>query len=143
MRKPFLTWALRVGAVVMTSGAHANEFTIVPDTTAPTISGWTWSIDIDGAPAVGNPPLYIARGNSYSFNVMTTSLHPFWIKTVQGAGSLNGYSGGGLSANGVTSPTTVTFDVPDNAPDTLYYNCGNHSSMTGPIHVVVFRNGFD
>jgi hypothetical protein len=121
---------------------RASDFEVIYDTSGG-LGNYTWSIGIEGAPAVSNPPLYIARGGVYTFAITTTGVHPFWIKTVQGAGSLNAYSGGGLSANGVTTTTTVTFDVPDNAPDRLYYNCGNHSSMTGPIHVVVFRNGFD
>ena len=121
---------------------HANEFAIDKDTTGG-IGHYTWDIAIDGAAAVANPPLYVARGSSYTFNITTTALHPFWIKTVQGAGSLNGYTGGGLSANPTSTSAIVTFDVPDSAPDLLYYDCGNHPEMTGPIYVVVFRSGFD
>jgi hypothetical protein len=43
----------------------------------------------------------------------------------------------------VTNGTPFTFDVPDDAPDSLFYDCSVHSSMAGNIKVVVFRNGFD
>ena len=122
--------------------ALASDFTIAPNTSGG-FGHYFWSIGIEGAAAVANPPLYLARGNSYTFGIATTSIHPFWLKTVQGIGSINAYAGSGLSANGVTTSTTVTFDVPGDAPDTLYYDCGNHAEMTGPIHVVVFRDGFD
>ena len=126
----------------LTAPLHANEFTIAPNTSGG-FGNYKWNVAIDGAAAVGNPPLYLARGSSYTFNITATAVHPFWIKTVQGTGSLNGYTGGGLSSNPETTTAMVTFDVPDSAPDTLYYDCGNHPEMTGPIHVVVFRDGFD
>ena len=120
----------------------ASDFTVAPDTSAG-LGHYKWSIGIEGALPVGNPPLYLARGTSYTFGVATTSIHPFWIKTIQGAGNLNGYVGGGLSANGVTTSTTITFDVPQDAPELLFYDCGNHTEMTGPINLVIFRTGFD
>ena len=121
--------------------AFASDFTVVPDM-AGGFGHYTWDMGIEGAAAIGNPPLYLSRNRSYTFGVTTSGIHPFWIKTVQGPGSTNGYVGG-LSANGVTTSTTITFDVPDSAPETLFYNCGAHAEMTGPIHIVVFRAGFD
>lgn len=121
--------------------AFASDFTVVPD-----ISGgfgkYSWSISIEGAAAVANPPLYLARNRSYTFGVATNAIHPFWIKSIQGPGSTNGFNDG-MSANGVTTSTTITFDVPDNAPESLFYDCAAHAEMTGPIHIVVFRAGFD
>lgn len=121
--------------------AAAADFTVSPNTLGG-LGHYVWNISIEGDAIVGNPPLYVARGGSYTFDVSTSVTHPFWIKSVQGAGTLNGYNTG-VSANGVTTTTTVTFDVPADAPDTLFYDCSNHAEMTGPIHVVVFRNGFD
>lgn len=121
---------------------HANEFTIAPNVSGG-FGNYAWNVTIDGGPVSPNPPLYLARGRPYTFAITATAVHPFWIKTVQSTGSLNGYAGGGLSANPTSTSAMVTFDVPDSAPDALYYNCGNHPEMTGPIHVVVFRNGFD
>ena len=131
-----------LGLPCLAASLHANEFAIAPDISGG-FGNYQWSIAIDGATAAGNPPLYVARGSTYPFAITTSAIHPFWIKTVQGAGTLNGYAGGGLSANPTSGSATVTFDVPDSTPDTLFYDCGNHAEMTGPIHVVVFRDGFD
>ena len=79
-----------------------------------------------------NPTLNLVRGQTYMFSISSTN-HPFWIKSVQGNGNQNGY-GSGLSTNGVQSGT-ITFAVPLNAPDTLYYNCEYHAVMTGAIQI--------
>ena len=125
-------------------GSRANDFTV-----APNISGgfghYRWDVATDGGATLGNPPLTIYTGRTYTFDVATTAAHPFWIKTAPGTGAANAYNSG-LSANGVTTSTTVTFDVPADAPATLHYNCGNHAEMTGTITVIldlVFRDAFE
>lgn len=85
--------------------------------------------DINGQ---SNPGLTLQRGRTYTFAV-NASGHPFWIKTVQGAGNLNGYSG---AANNGVQIGTVTLTLPADAPGTLYYNCQIHPAMTGVITVV-------
>jgi len=122
--------------------AGASDFAISPNISGG-IGHYTWSIGIEGAAAVGNPPLYVARGHSYTFAVTTTLTHPFWIDDAPGYGGVAPYSGTGLSANGAESNTTLTFDVPDDAPEVLYYACANHSEMHGTINLVVFRSGFE
>jgi len=124
------------------SPAGASDFAISPNTSGG-FGNYKWSIGIDGAAAVGDPTLYIARSRSYTFAVTTTSIHPFWIDDAPGYGGFAPYSGTGLSANGADANTTLTFDVPDNAPEVLYYACGNHLEMHGTINVVVFRSGFE
>src|SRR5512142_1122262 len=113
--------------------ASALDFSIAPD-----ISGgpgnYKWSVSILGAFPVSNPPLYVRRGSAYTFSVSADAIHSFWIKTVDSIGSANAYASG-LSANGVTMFTTITFNVPADAPDSLYYNCGTHAAMHGPINV--------
>ena len=84
------------------------------------------------APPTDNPDLTLTRGSKYEFQISAGG-HPFWIKTVQGSGSSNGYSG--FKDQG-TETGTVFFTVPLNAPDTLYYNCEYHSAMTGTISIV-------
>jgi hypothetical protein len=79
-----------------------------------------------------NPGLTLQRGKTYTFDV-NASGHPFWIKTVQGNGSSNGYSG---TANNGTQVGTVTLTLPSNAPGTLFYNCQIHAAMTGIITVI-------
>ena len=82
---------------------------------------------------VENPDLTLERGKTYTFTV-DASGHPFLIKSVQGNGQDNNYDTG-VTNNG-TQDGVVTFEVPTDAPDTLYYNCQFHSSMTGVFTIV-------
>lgn len=79
-----------------------------------------------------NPGLTLQRGKTYSFTVNAPG-HPFLIKTVQTTGSANGYNNG-VTNNGASSGV-ISFTVPSNAPNTLYYICEFHSSMTGIITI--------
>ena len=61
----------------------------------------------------------------------------------KGTSITNGVAG---ITNGVGAATTVTFVVPNNAPATLYYDCGNHFEMHGTINVIVdavFKDNFE
>lgn len=109
--------------VVTDSGACANQ------TLTVTNSGASAYI-INGAT---NPSLTLCKGFTYTFNI-SASGHPFWIKSVQGAGTSNGFAGGGLSANGKDTGSIV-FTVPAGAPATLFYNCEFHGGMTGTITI--------
>ena len=118
--------------------------TITPPTlTAPSVTygvsfvnagAYTFSGSRDGDnPNIG--PL--RRGGTYTFNINAAG-HPFYFTTDNGTN----FSAGtyfGEYTNGVTGSRTdngtVTFTVPNNAPDTLYYQCGNHSVMRGAITV--------
>jgi len=80
-----------------------------------------------------NPTLTLARGVTYVFSVNAPG-HPFWIKTVRSTGTGNAYNTG-VTGNGVASGT-LTFAVPANAPNTLFYNCQFHSAMTGTLNIV-------
>ena len=82
--------------------------------------------------ATSNPTLYIQRGKNYRFSV-NASGHPFYIKTVSSTGTGNAYEDG-VTNNGA-AVGIITFKVPYNAPDILYYNCQYHSSMNGEIRV--------
>ena len=81
----------------------------------------------------------LRRGNTYNFALDgTTAGHPFYIAT-----SLANFSAGtyadeythGVTNSRATENTSLTFTVPDSAPDTLYYQCGNHQNMQGTITV--------
>ena len=80
-----------------------------------------------------NPTLLLVRGSSYTFSVDSPG-HPLWIKTQPGIGTANPYNEG-VSNNG-TQLGTITFTVPQNAPDELFYNCQFHASMTGSIRIL-------
>ena len=81
-----------------------------------------------------NPAITLTRGRTYVFSLQgSVTGHPFRIQTV--TGSTSGALYPGITNNGMQSGN-VTFSVPLDAPDTLYYQCGAHFSMAGPINIV-------
>ena len=86
-----------------------------------------------------NPIIKLYRGNTYKFNVNAKG-HPFWIMTepykdkVSADGSTSTIYSTGVTNNG-SDYGTVTFTVPTGAPDTLYYQCGNHDAMYGILQI--------
>ncbi len=88
--------------------------------------------DGNGLSGRSNPDITLVRGMTYTFTV-TAPGHPFYIKSVQGTGTANSYDDG-VTNNGTVNGT-VTFTVPSNAPDTLFYNCQFHGVMTGTITI--------
>ena len=81
-----------------------------------------------------NPTLTLARGNTYVFNITLTGVYPFWIKTALSLGTGDAYNSGVLR-NG-SSFGLVTFTVPQDAPDTLYYVSENQTNLRGTINVI-------
>jgi hypothetical protein len=83
--------------------------------------------------AAEDPTLYLARGQTYEFAV-NASGHPFRIQTTSGA-----YDAGTQYETGVTNPGaavgTIKFQIPFDAPNTLYYVCQNHSAMNGTLTI--------
>jgi hypothetical protein len=153
-----VSWSVSSGPVTTThasinsgSSTQVQRLTVnVPTTVVvPTLNlptGVTYTITNSGAGAYAfanaangsNPnigPLY--RGATYTFNV-TASGHPFYLTTDNGTNFVAGTFYGEYTA-GVTNSRTQTgslsFTVPANAPDTLYYQCGNHSAMRGAITI--------
>ncbi|MGB5216179.1 MAG: hypothetical protein WBN88_21375 [Anderseniella sp.] len=80
-----------------------------------------------------NPDLTLKRGMTYEFDMNTPS-HPFYIKTAQATGTGNTYTDG-IGRNGSVDGK-ITFTVPMDAPDTLYYICEFHASMTGTFTII-------
>ena len=80
-----------------------------------------------------NPSLYLTRGDTYTFNIIAPG-HPVWIQHDTPYNSSSIYSFG-ITNNGISNGT-LTFAVPTDAPDTLYYVCQFHSSMQGTISIV-------
>jgi Cu/Zn superoxide dismutase len=87
----------------------------------------------EGLSDASNPDFTFKRGSTYTFNV-SVSGHPFLIKSVEGASTANQYDSG-VSNNGAVTGT-ITFTVPSDAPNTLYYNCEFHGSMTGTLTII-------
>ena len=80
-----------------------------------------------------NPDLTLKRGVTYEFDMNTPS-HPFYIKTAQSTGTGDLYDDG-VGSNGSVD-SKIPFTVPMDAPDTLYYICEFHSSMTGTFTII-------
>ncbi|WKK64548.1 CHRD domain-containing protein [Lutimonas zeaxanthinifaciens] len=80
-----------------------------------------------------NPDFTFKRGQTYIFNVNAPG-HPFLIKTTETLGTGDSYNDG-VTNNGAAQDT-ITFTVPMDAPDTLFYICEFHSEMAGTINIV-------
>ena len=104
----------------------------------------SWAVTANGSSAYrfsgpgnlstqNNPTIYLVRGQKYKFN-LNASGHPFHIQTVSGAYSLSDLYTTGVT-NAGAAVGTIEFDVPMDAPNTLYYVCQNHSSMAGTINI--------
>ena len=120
--------------VAQSGGCVAGTPTITWTLTANAQSDYVFSGD--GFPTSQNDPtLYLIRGQTYKF-VNNTGGHPFRIQ------STGATVGGGTQYNsGVTNQdagngVTLTFVVPMDAPDTLYYQCTAHTAMFGTINVL-------
>ena len=93
---------------------------------------------------VDNPTLTLYRGNTYKF-IVNAAGHPFYIMTepyktgVAVDGSTSVIYSTGVTNNG-TDSGTVEFVIPTDAPDTLYYQCGNHSAMHGVLRIMTVNS---
>ena len=85
---------------------------------------------VDG---VNNPVLYFIRGHRYIINISAPS-HPFYFQTSAGAYNAANVYSSGVTGNG-TGSGTIIFQVPYDAPTTLYYVCSIHSGMGNSIVV--------
>lgn len=77
-----------------------------------------------------NIDITLQRGKKYEFKI-NASGHPVVIKTEKTTG-MNGVYNKGVTNNS-TDVGTLTFEVPKDAPNTLYYNCRYHASMAGKL----------
>jgi hypothetical protein len=115
----------------------------VPTLTPPSVSytvvnNGAGAYTFSGAAKGDNPnlgPFY--RGGTYTINITATG-HPFYFTTDNGtnfaAGTYFGEYTDGVTGSR-TDSGTITFTVPNDAPDTLYYQCGNHGVMRGAITI--------
>jgi hypothetical protein len=81
-----------------------------------------------------NPTLTLVRGNTYTFTLILNGVFPFFIKTQASLGNVNTYDSG-VTNNGAVAGT-VTFVVPQDAPDILYYSSSTQFNMRGTLNVV-------
>ena len=79
-----------------------------------------------------DPALYLARGRVYEF-VNSMGAHPFRIQSTVNGSTGTQYNDG--VTNNDVSNGTLRFEIPFNAPNTLYYQCTSHAAMGGTITV--------
>lgn len=80
-----------------------------------------------------NPTLTLFRGQTYVFDIKSPN-HPFSIKTTRTSGTLDRYFTG---VNGVAiEDGKITFTVPFNCPDVLFYVSENEVDTGGVFHVL-------
>jgi hypothetical protein len=78
-----------------------------------------------------DPDIRLTRGHTYTFSLSTTpGFHPFFI----GTGVFSGVAPAGVSGANGGSSGTITYAVPANAPDCVYY-CTVHG-FSGNILMV-------
>ena len=109
-------------AFLLCFGAAAADFNVV------NVAMTAYSVN-----GVNNPTLTLQRGLTYTFAVSSIG-HPFDIKTNSTTGSGDRYLPG-VTGQGVTSGT-LTFAVPTNAPNSLFYHCEVHAAMVGIINII-------
>jgi hypothetical protein len=92
-----------------------------------------WAIDnaadYQAAPFNLNPTLVLYRGFTYEFKINAPG-HPFRIAVSNGGAAYTA----GISTNDVQTGT-ITFTVPMDAPNTLFYYCLVHAPMNGTLTI--------
>ena len=95
-------------------------------TTSATNSAGHYVFENEGA----QPTLSFIRGATYTFDYSASTGHPLRFATAaDAAGSTEYTDGTSVSGN------VISFTVPHNAPNTLYYYCTNHGGMGNSISV--------
>ena len=89
----------------------------------------SWAIDYEP-----NPTLTLIRGNTYTWNLIQTGPYKFFIKTAPSYGTTNLYNNGVLNQGAFEG--LVTFTVPQDAPDTLYYSNDLEFNLRGQMNIV-------
>ena len=80
-----------------------------------------------------DPTLFLARGSIVEF-VNNMGAHPLQIQTSYQNTGGTAYPHG-VTVAGSASAGVIRFEVPHNAPNTLYYQCTSHAGMAGTITI--------
>ena len=129
------TLQISSGIVTATSGT----VTYYGDTSNTTDGRWSLGANgtsdytftgIGFTQTTNDPVLYLARGRVYEFVNNSGGAHPFEIRVSNGGAA---YSDG--VTNNAAATGVIRFEIPFNAPNTLYYQCTNHSGMGNTISV--------
>ena len=114
-------------------------------TGAGTTTTAEWTLGADGSnhytftgPGVTagatDPTIYLTRGQTYKFKNRSGG-HPFRIQTsFQNTGG-TAYNDG-ITNNAAGNGTDLYWEVRNDTPDTLYYQCTAHTNMSGRINMI-------
>jgi hypothetical protein len=111
--------------MLFASSALAANFTVTVDSSTGT---FMWNVN-----GTDNPTLTLTRGATYVFAV-TSPGHPFDIKTSPVTGTADQFTEGVTGEE--TTSGNLTFTVPADAPNPLYYQCEVHGTMSGVLQIV-------
>jgi len=114
--------------VVAQNTANAVDYRVINNGTS------SWAID-----QTANPTLTLVRGNTYTWNLVQTGPYKFYIKTEASFGTANLFSEG-VTNNGAYSGL-VTFTVPQDAPDVLYYCNDVLYNLRGQLNIIDATSG--
>ena len=81
---------------------------------------------------VNDPALTLVRGQKYIFHNRSSG-HPFRIQSTPNGSTGTAYTG--VTNQDGAAPTDIIFDVPHDAPNTLFYQCTAHPDMGGVLHI--------
>jgi hypothetical protein len=137
-----ITGISTLGTVQISSGvvtATSGIVTYFGDTSNAVDGRWTLGASgindytftgIGFTQTTNDPVLYLARGRVYEFVNNSGGSHPFQIRVSNGGAAYSDGVTNNSAASGV-----IRFEVPFNAPNTLYYQCTSHSGMGNTISV--------
>jgi len=106
-----------------------NPLTIEPDFVVTNEGSGAYLID-----GVSNDTITLIRGETYVFEI-NASGHPFWIQDSPAPYDEYDVYNTGITNNG-TDEGVLLWTVAENAPNTLFYVCQFHSSMSGTITII-------
>jgi hypothetical protein len=118
-------------------------------TGAGTTTTAEWTLGADGSnhytftgPGVTagatDPTIYLTRGQTYKFKNRSGG-HPFRIQTsFQNTGG-TAYNDG-ITNNAAGNGEDLYWEVRNDTPDTLYYQCTSHTNMSGRINMISGEN---
>tara|TARA_R100001198_G_C5233607_1_gene212162 strand:+ start:956 stop:2575 length:1620 start_codon:yes stop_codon:yes gene_type:complete len=139
------------GNINVTGTVTATSFS--GDGSALTGAGTTttaeWTLGADGSnhytftgPGVTagatDPTIYLTRGQTYKFKNRSGG-HPFRIQTSFQNTSGTAYNDG-IVNNAAGNGTDLYWEVRNDTPDTLYYQCTSHTNMSGRINMISGEN---
>ena len=133
-----LSAVLLLVALGLTPAAHAQTtfaVTIATKTASHPYAnqGHPQTYLLNGAQA---PEITLVRGQTYTFQMNgVSSSHPFYLSTSASGASAGVYTSG-VMGNFATGNATLTFTVPTNAPNLLWYQCSNHEFMGYRMEIV-------